>query len=274
MSTPTPPSSPLSTPDGWNAVAGGYEAVLLPQFATFAARALELARLPDAADVLDVACGPGTLALMAAERAGRVVAVDFAEEMIRLLEQRIATAGVRNVEVIHADGQSLPLDDASFDAAFSMFGLMFFPDRARGFSELHRVLRRGGRAVVSSWTPMENVPVLAATFEAVGNAVGGMPPAGPMPLSNPEAIRTEMTDAGFADVEVHTVSSTTSNPSITSYWQLNLRSSARLAVLRRTLGEERWPDVSAAVLSSLQERFGDDPIEIEWVAYLGVGVRR
>ena len=95
--------------------------------------------------VLDVACGPGTLAFLAARRGAEVMAVDFCAGMIGELAARLAETPAA-IEARVADGMDLPLESGAFDAAFSMFGLMFFPDRARGFAELHRVLRPGGVA--------------------------------------------------------------------------------------------------------------------------------
>jgi ubiquinone/menaquinone biosynthesis C-methylase UbiE len=81
--------------------------------------------------------------------------------MIARLRERAAREGVADIDARVADGCALPFPDASFDAGFSSFGLMFFPDRARGFGELLRVLRPGAQAVVSSWAPMTRVPVLS-----------------------------------------------------------------------------------------------------------------
>ena len=146
---------PLSTPWVWDTIADGYASDFVPLFSLYAADALALAELPPNAHVLDVAAGPGTLALLAARTARHVAAVDFAEAMVSQLQRRAAEQRVTNVEVRVADGQALPFADATFDAAFSMFGLMFFPDRSAGFRELARVVKPGRRAAVSSWAPAE-----------------------------------------------------------------------------------------------------------------------
>src|SRR5262249_36924026 len=156
----TPPVSPLASPEPWDLVRDGYVAELWEQFSRFAASAIELTGLPEGSDVIDVATGPGTLAVQAARRARRVVGVEFAPRMLEELERRAREAGLTNVEAVRADGQALPFPDGSFDRAYSMFGLIFFPDRARGFRELLRVLRPGGKIAVSSWRPFEHVPPL------------------------------------------------------------------------------------------------------------------
>ena len=93
---------------------------------------------------LDVATGPGTLALRVAQRAAQVCAIDFSAGMIEQLRGRTPFDLRGKLEVRQADGQDLPFEDASFDIAFSMFGLFMFPDRARGFAELGRILRKCG----------------------------------------------------------------------------------------------------------------------------------
>jgi SAM-dependent methyltransferase len=271
--TGTPQANPLSVPDAWNGVSAGYAADLAPFFERFAADALAIADVGERDIVLDVACGPGTLALLAAERAERVVVLDFAEEMIGMLRRRAADSGMSNVEPVVGDGQALPFDDASFDAAFSMFGLIFFPDRDAGFRELHRALRRGGRAVVSSWPPMTTIPLLAATFEALGELVPDLPRGGTLPLSTPDELSAAMSAAGFEDVEVHTRSHGIEWDSIDEYGRWSISASAPMVLLRRRLGEEEWKRVYDGVSERLRQRFGTGSLSAEWVAYLGFGRR-
>lgn len=269
-----PPPSPLAVPDPWNAVAEGYADEVAPLFEPYARDALALAALPPAAHVLDVAAGPGTLALVAAPHAGRVVAVDFAEDMVAILRSRVAAGGTPNVEALVADGQALPFDDATFDGAFSMFGLMFFPDRAAGFREMARVLRPGGRAVVSGWAPLDEVPLLTAMFGAVAALLPCFPlGGGGAPLADVDAFRSEMAGGGFRDVEVHTVVHGSVSPSVGAFWASNARGSAPLSLVRARMSGAAWEVLAAGVVSRLEDEFGSGPVEVRWPARLGVGAR-
>jgi SAM-dependent methyltransferase len=117
---PPPPSGgPLATPEPWNLVSDGYSAELIPQFSLYAADALELADLPPSPSILDVATGPGTLALMAASRGAKVCALDFSETMIAHLRRRAAEQGAIGLDIRLGDGQALPFAEDAFDGAFS-----------------------------------------------------------------------------------------------------------------------------------------------------------
>ena len=264
--------SPLSTPDPWNAVAGGYADEVLPIFTLYARDALRLARLPDGARVLDVATGPGTLAIAAAEAGAWVTAVDFAEDMLE--ECRRRTASFSSVAVESGDGQALPFDDEAFDGVFSMFGLVFFPDQAAGFREARRVLKPGGRAVVSSWEPLDAVPLLEATFRALGDLLAELPfGEGRAPLGTPGALAAALREAGFRDADVHRISHSVDVPDVRTYWTANVRSSAPIALVRSQVEPQHWADVSAGVMDALEREFGTGPQVMTWPALLGVGVR-
>src|SRR5262245_60640848 len=103
-----PPVSPLATPEPWTLVADAYAAELLPLFEPFSRDALRLAELPPSPRIADVATGPGTLALMAAESGATVSALDFSESMIVQLRRRAADARVAGIEAEVGDGQALP----------------------------------------------------------------------------------------------------------------------------------------------------------------------
>lgn len=148
-------SDPLAQAATWNLVADDYLESVVPHFEHYAADALALAAPKPEAEILDVACGPGTLTLLAARKVARVVAVDFSEEMITRLRERAGRAALWHVDAHVGDGRALEFSDRRFDAGFSMFGIFLFEGRGKGLRELSRVLLPGAPAVISSWITAE-----------------------------------------------------------------------------------------------------------------------
>jgi ubiquinone/menaquinone biosynthesis C-methylase UbiE len=264
-----PKASPLAGPEPWSLVADDYTLELLPWFEVYAKAALELAPTVAGARVLDVAAGPGTLTLLAAEAGRSVSAIDFSPQMVTNLRRRLNGAQL-GADVQVGDAQSLPWGDAEFDAAFSMFGLMFFPDRARGFAELLRVLKPGASAVVSSWAPFEGLfkRVMAAMAEVLPDIPFGK---GKGPLGDPEEFAAEMLAAGFVDVRVVPKTHTEQVESPAAVWGSFERTSAPIVLLKRNLGEAKWAEVSSGVVSRLEREYGTGSVEMSSTALLGVG---
>ena len=271
-SSPASAPSPLATPEPWDLVASGYVAENLRYFEAFATEALRL--VPAQGDVLDVAAGPGSLSLLAARTAGRVYAVDFAPAMLAELRARAAAASVANVQTEVADGQALPYPDKRFDAAYSMFGLIFFPDRAAGLRELARVLRPGGRALVASWPPSDGVPAFKALFAALK---AELPESkfgdGPTALGTDEDMRAELSAAGFSAIEVHEHVVVPGTPTLAEFWASFVKGGAPAVLLRRRMGDERFAEFSKRMVARLEELIGAGPFEMRLTAMLGVGTR-
>jgi SAM-dependent methyltransferase len=264
--------SPLGTPEPWDLVAAGYVAENLPVFEAFAREALRL--VPAEGEVLDVAAGPGSLTLQAARTARNVRAVDFAPAMLAELHTRATAAGATNVTTQVADGQALPFPDGSFDAAYSMFGLIFFPDRQRGLRELARVLRPHKRALVASWPPSERVPMFAALFGAMkaelpGSGIGEAPTA----LGTADDVRSEMGAVGFVDIEVHEHVVVPGSATPAQMWQTFSRGGAPAVLMRRRMGEDGFAAFSERIVERLVEALGPGAMEIQLTALLGVGTR-
>jgi len=271
-SSPSPAPSPLATAEPWDLVAAGYTAEALPYFTRYSRDALARVELPERPRIADVAAGPGTLSLLAAAAGARVSAIDFSERMVEVLRQRAAADELSGaIEVTVADGQRLPFPDQAYDAAFSMFGLMFFPDRIAGLRELARVLRPGRPALISSWVPFEGP--FGALMEAAREQLPGLPAGGggKPPMGDPADIRREMTEAGFTTVTVETVVHDLTAPSFEAFWTTMLRSNAPLVLIRHKVGEERWQSLAPRIHDRLHQMVGDGPLVIGRGAYFGVG---
>jgi SAM-dependent methyltransferase len=102
--------------------------------------------------VLDVACGSGNAALVAARRYCEVTGIDYVAALIERARQRAAAEGTE-IQFEVGDAQDLPFPDASFDVVLSVFGVMFAPDQERAAREILRVCRPGGRIGLACWMP-------------------------------------------------------------------------------------------------------------------------
>lgn len=171
--------------------------------------------LATGARVLDVAAGAGGQTVLAARRvgpAGHVLATDISPAILEFAAQAAAQAGLDNVETLEADGEDLSaVGTATYDAAISRVGLIYFPDQHRALREICRTLRPGGRvsSVVYS-TPDRNgffsIPVgIIRRTAGLPAPAPGLP--GPFSLGAPGVAEATYTRAGLVDVTVTAVTS-------------------------------------------------------------------
>ena len=131
--------------------------------------------------VLDVGCGTGNAALLAAVRGARVTGVDPAE---RLLEVARADAAARRLEAdfIRGEAAALPVADRSADLVVSVFGVIFAPDPGVAADEIARVTAPHGRVVLCAWMPSGALfEIMRLRREATGTQAD--PSAGRPPFS-------------------------------------------------------------------------------------------
>lgn len=100
--------------------------------------------------VLDAACGPGLYALELIERGAEVTAFDASQSMVELARDRVG-AGARIDQAVL--GEPLPYEESSFDTVVCALAIHYAPDLSTVFGEFYRVLRPGGRLVVSTQHP-------------------------------------------------------------------------------------------------------------------------
>src|SRR5262249_42540239 len=128
--------------------------------------------------VLDVACGTGNAALLAARHGADVSGVDIEPALLAIAGERAREVGVR-VHWHRGEAEALDVADGEFDAVLSVFGVMYAADHEAAARELARACAPGGRVVLASWTPGSFMPKL-------GGALGPYlppPPEGSLPPS-------------------------------------------------------------------------------------------
>jgi ubiquinone/menaquinone biosynthesis C-methylase UbiE len=265
----------LSTVAPWDLVAEGYTDTTMGMFRGYVDAALEFVPLCRDSQVADIACGPGTLSLVAAKQTASVKALDFSENMLAMLRKGMEEQNIENIEPYQGDGQELPFDDESFDAAFSMFGLMFFPDRPKGFAELFRTLKPGGRVCVSSWAPVDQSPMMAVMFGAMQKIKPDIPdPRHDLgSLENPDVLAAELRNAGFKDVVIHHVTKNSEITSAQHSWDEMVKGSAPVLMLKSSMPDQIWRERSTLAVDHIAKTVGPVPASLTATAYLGVGTK-
>src|SRR5213593_1305057 len=155
--------------------------------------------LQPGARVLDVACGTGNLALIAARRGCVVSGIDIAGNLIAQARTRAAAEGLR-IDFDEGDAEALPFAGCKFDLVVSMFGVMFAPRPDVAAAELERVTKSGGRVALANWTPEGFVGKRFNVFKAhLPPAPEGVP--SPMSWGDEAAVRSRLCH-GFAEVRL------------------------------------------------------------------------
>jgi ubiquinone/menaquinone biosynthesis C-methylase UbiE len=248
----------------------------MQMLAHYADEAIAASHLKPGAKILDVACGPGTLALMVARKAKEVHGIDFSLPMLDIFRQHVERAGHKNITIQHGDAQTLPYADNTFDAAFSMFGLMFFPDRRKGFAEINRVLRPGGTIAVTSWAPIDRSPAMQLMFGAIRTINPSIPePQKPIDtLENPDVFEHEMLDAGFRDVKIQSVTRFAFPVvSIPKFWDDMVKGSAPIMMMKKNMGDAVWKEKEVLAIRYLEENLTELPTRLSSDAWLGLGIK-
>lgn len=131
-------------------MARAYAAHIAPDFRPAARALCDALRVAAGDRVLDVACGPGTVAFEAAALgAAQVTGVDFSREMIAVARQRAAGQG--RMEFLEGEATALPVESGAYDVVASAFGVIFSPHPRQAIGEMHRAAAPGGRAGLLTW---------------------------------------------------------------------------------------------------------------------------
>lgn len=158
--------------------------------------------------VIDIGCGCGATSLAAAQAVterGSVLGVDLSGPMLAVARDRAARAGLTNAAFVQADAQTHELGEATFDAAISRFGTMFFDDPAAAFANIARSLCAGGRLAIATWQPLvanDWLMIPGAALLDYGAQPETAPGPGMFAQSDPDTITNVLAASGFDEIAV------------------------------------------------------------------------
>jgi len=196
-----------------------YDTYLVPLI--FESYADDLARRTAEASpaaVLETAAGSGVVTRALAGQLGPNASYTVTDLNQPMLDRADDVQGEdARIDWRQADALDLPFGDASFDAVVCQFGVMFYPDRVKGYAEARRVLKPGGRFVFNSW---DHIGVNEFADEVTNAAATVFPDDPPRFLARTphgyhdvEMIRDDAKAAGFDEISIETITETSSAPS-------------------------------------------------------------
>lgn len=173
-------------------------------FAEYARTMAERVAAGRASRVLETACGTGIVTRQLRDHlpaAAHLTATDLNGDMLALARLKIKAG--EEVEFQTADATALPFPDASFDTMVCQFGIMFYPDKDKGFREAHRVLASGGRYLFSVWDAHEHNPFGRIAHTVIGSFFETNAPqfyAVPFSCHAIDPIKEALIRAGFTNI--------------------------------------------------------------------------
>jgi len=166
--------------------------------------------------VVDIGCGTGNAALLAARAGARVVGVDPSPRLVSVGRREALDAALDAAFVV-GSAEAIPCADASADAAVSCFGVIFTSDASRAVAEMARILAPGGRIVLSAWVPEGPMALQAGIRRrAVAAATGEAPLVAPVAWHDRESLDRLFGPHGFS-VEIRPDSLEFTAPSAQDY---------------------------------------------------------
>lgn len=215
---------------------------------------IDVAAIESGMQLLDIGCGTGNAAILAARAGANVIGLDPGKRLLEVARARADREGL-TITWRQGDALALPFDDASFDRVVSVFALIFAPDPQRAANELVRVMRPGARAVVTSWC--DEGPIAEAGNLLVSALLGdqGANRSGAR-WGEPDDVRALFAELGVTlTIEERGIAFEAASPTAWFDQQETHHPAWRLG--RTQLGD-RWPTVRERSIAALTAR-NEDP---------------
>ena len=225
-----------------------YERWLVePLFQPWAEVLLDLTRLRAGDRVVDIACGTGIVARTARKKLGpdsRVVGVDVSPQMLA-----VARSVEPGVEWREGNAAALPCGNGeTFDVVACQQGLQFFPDKPAAAREMRRVLAPGGRVAVATWRPIDEAPIFRDLHHIAERHLGTLVDARHS-FGESGPLAQLLTDAGFSEVKVETMSKPVRFDDPSLFLRLNTMALVGMSSLSKTMTEEKRAQTVTAIVA-------------------------
>jgi SAM-dependent methyltransferase len=259
---------------GWQRVAGRFQDTWAGLTSRFVPALLDAVGVEAGMRVLDVACGPGTVAEAAAARGAIATGVDFSPEMVTIARARCPEAAFER-----GDAQALAFEAARFDAVLMNFGILHLPHPERAFAEAARVLRHSGRYAFTVWADPDDSPGAKIVREAIA-AHGQLDvdlPKGPDHLRHGrlEDWQRLLGECGFTpeSVTVARVQALWDVPTDFFLFEAERHAGVRTAALLAAQTPDALAAIERQITQSVRAFASDDGFAIPYAAYVISAVR-
>jgi SAM-dependent methyltransferase len=264
---------PDQTPVLWDNHVSLYEEVFEPFTQDLALETAEALGEAEGSRLLDCAAGSGGAALALAKRGYRITAADASAGMVRRIQARACSDGIRLPCAVMA-GERLGFADASFDAALSIFGVVLFPDPLAGLLELRRTTKPGGNIGAVTWTAPEDYE-LASRLRAAAASILGILPSGPLPaqlrFKEADSFYRLFQAAGLERITISPVEAYLRAPS-PSWLSVRIAFAPGMAAMLAGFGDNK-----TRILTMFEEElirdFGEDALALKAKAFIGCAIR-
>jgi len=260
----------MSNPESDKSFAGSipklYETHLVPLiFEPYAADLVGRLASKSLTRVLEVAAGTGVVTRKLAAALPETVSIVATDLNQAMLDQASTMGTKRAVEWRQADAMQLPFPDEAFDAVVCQFGVMFFPDKAKAFSEAHRVLRPGGVFIFNVWDRIEENEFAETITTALASLFPNDPPRflarTPYGHHDRNSILRDLAQGGF-----------TASPDISTVTERSRAESPRLPAIAYCQGTplrneieaqsgSRLDEATEFVAEAIAQRFGQGAVD-------------
>lgn len=228
--------------------------------------------------VLDVACGTGLVARIAADIVGSrgvVVGLDINQDMLETARTCLAAEWGARIEWRQGDATNIALRDGSFDVVLCQQGLQYFPDRLAALREMRRVLVDGGRAFVSVWRPIGRNPFFDALAGALERHIDGAAAQtlrNAFGLGDRDELRGMGLAAGFGECRVRMQGMVMRHPSLEE-WIPQYLSATPFAPAFASLADGQRKAFATDLADSLVQFVDDDGVAAPMEAHVLVARR-